>query len=490
MQFSREINKITIVSGRDKNLENMVEKIHKAIPAEKRDSINFEICPYLDYFENLSEKMTFSYIREKLMERYSSDENIWWIHNYHLGKNPFFTKALLEIIKATSQKMILQIHDFPECSRYSLLKRIKEYIKEDLYPQNHHVKYAVINSRDQHYLVKAGIDKNSVYLLENPITITEKSYKINNEIIKKLSDGISDDFPGWIPDSPYMLYPVRAIRRKNVAEAALIASLSRKNVIITLPGVSESEKNYSQKCLEIFRKNLAPGMFGIGFLINDYGISFDELIASSSLILSSSVQEGFGYLFLNSMNWGKPLIAKDLDILDSFKNSFSGFPATFYDALYVPLDKNERDEQIDLYLKKTELLSAVMKEERTEILQQNFRDIFSTEQVDFSYLSLDKQIDVLEKIQKCAEYRLKCIKINNKIINIVENYCSLNVSQNHEILNNKWSFESYAGKADKILSSLCKDSKYKEQKGVNGFIYKTLESYFASPGYLRLIYDE
>ena len=49
------------------------------------------------------------------------------------------------------------------------------------------------------------------------------------------------------PEKPVFLYPVRAIRRKNIFEAALIAMIAGNggNLIQTLPGISDQEIKYS-----------------------------------------------------------------------------------------------------------------------------------------------------------------------------------------------------------------------------------------------------
>ena len=490
LNHSKMIGKITIVSGRQKNLENITSKIRKSLRRNSKKSICHEVLPSIDYLENLSDGITTETIKYEILERYASEDNIWWIHNYHLGKNPYLTKALIEIADDRKQNMVFHIHDFPECSRYALLKRLKDVIKGDLYPRTANVHYAVINSRDFHFLTEAGIEKELITLLENPIKPVIIQSDRKKDTYAKLSGSIADSFPGWRKKEPYMLYPVRAIRRKNIAEAALISSLTDKNIIITLPGVSEAEKAYSNSCKEIFTSGLAPGMFGIGFEMENYDISFDELIGSSSVIVSSSVQEGFGYLFLNSMNWGKPLFARDLDILTSFKKSFKNFPSHFYHYFSVPLESNESEILQSEYFFKLKALQSELDEEKLEELQQLFAGILDSPEIDFSYLTLDLQISVLKRISVDCAYREKCRNLNRANINIINDYFELDISPNHKILEKNWSFASYCIKTDKILQKFDKSPICLNREKRKKPIFETMQFYFTTPDYFRLLYDE
>jgi len=490
LQNSSIVDDIRIVSGRKDNLDKLLTKILNTAGKDKTKRIQFDYLPSIDYLENLSENDTAETIKNELLNKYKSDKSIWWIHNYHLGKNPYFTKALLEISHSENQKMVFHIHDFPECSRYALLNRLKTHIKEDLYPQNSNIHYAVINARDYHYLRAAGIQREMITLLENPIcpVTLEKGNRQNT--YDKLTDSFSRTFPSWEAKSPYMLYPVRAIRRKNIAEAALIAILTDKNIIITLPGVSDAEKQYSEKCEKIFTDGLSPGIFGIGYAIDDLGISFEQLISSSSMIVSTSVQEGFGYLFLNSLNWGKPLFAKDLDILDSFKDSFKGFPSSFYDHFKIHLNKEEKELLIESYRIKIESLNRQTKLSSKSELLYKFTQIIDKKYTDFSYLSLNMQISILNKLKKNKRFLQNCRRYNGTHIKKINSYFKLDISPEHHILEKSWSFLSYCRKTEKILLKLEKNDEYTVKKASGLSTCETLQNYFASPEYLRLIYDE
>ena len=490
LNYSMYISTIKIICGRKDNLDKILRKIKEAIPDEKKERISIDVLPSIDYFDNIDGGTNSEIIRKELINRYSSGDSLWWIHNYQLGKNPYFTKALIDISKNTDQKIIYHIHDFPECSRYKLLDSLNHIVKGDLYPQKDNIRYVVINKRDQNYLLNAGMQKEIVYLLENPINIVQFNTINHNTVLKKLSERAEKNFPQWQKNEKYMIYPVRAIRRKNVAEAALLSSLSGKNIILTLPGVSKREINYSNKCREIFTGSLAPGMFGIGLEIEDLGISFDQLVSASSLIISSSVQEGFGYLFLNSMNWGKPLIARDLDILSDFKDSFREYPSHFYNKLHIILEEKDKIELQDLYSQKLERIKKYLGKKTSKQLKKSFFNIINADSIDYSFLTLEIQIKILRKIKNDNKYRDKCMHMNSTIIEHINSFIEEEPEANHKILEENWSHKSYNRICEGIIQSFENKYNFPAQYKPEKTISETLQSYFADIQYLRLLYDE
>ncbi len=490
LNYSDEISSIKIVSGRDDNLKNIYEKIKKSIPSNRKEDISYEVMPEIDYYENINKKDTSETIKDALYNKFTSKNCIWWIHNYHLGKNPLFTKAVLKIAENEKQKMIFHIHDFPECSRYGMLKLLKEHIHSDLYIEKENIRYVLINKRDFEYMNRGGIDKKLLYLLENPIKTISHNSKNNKKAISILTKNLGPHFKGWITGKPYILYPVRAIRRKNIAEAGFLSLITDNNLIVTLPGVSAREKNYSKECEKLFKTGTIPGMFGIGFDIDKYDISFNDLISASSLIISSSIQEGFGYLYLNSMNWGKPLIARDLDILKSFKSSFNNYPSHFYDTIVVNLSQETRKALYKNYRDKIKLLDEHITKKDSNVLLDEFDRLLSDNPIDFSYLSFDVQKSVLEQVKMDTQYKNECIKLNEPTIEKIDSFMNLNIKPNHSILKENWSYESYGKKSDFLINSF-KDILNINNKNIKeSTISRNLQTFFTDKQYLRLLYDE
>src|SRR5690606_29176205 len=113
--------------------------------------------------------------------------------------------------------LLLQIHDLAEDGRPHL------YYRDAAYPSDCH--YAVINQRDRRRLVQSGLNPEAVHYLPNPVApIAAASY----------------------PEQPedHVLYPVRAIRRKNIGEAMLLSLFfpDRLPLSITLPPNSAADR--------------------------------------------------------------------------------------------------------------------------------------------------------------------------------------------------------------------------------------------------------
>jgi len=210
------------------------------------------------------------------------------VHNPTLAKN----RNLIKILKALQQKkmrLFLQLHDFAEDGRPSA------YFEDD-YPADCH--YGVINSRDFQILLNAGLKKEGLHLLSNPVASLPPA---NRRIA-------ADNF---------VLYPVRAIRRKNIGEA-ILWSLFFKNdetLCITLPPNSPSDFKPYRQWQALVKAERLKVAFEAGLTQ-----PFENLVASAQSVITTSITEGFGFCFLepwinNKFLWGRKLsdITKDFE---------------------------------------------------------------------------------------------------------------------------------------------------------------------------------
>jgi hypothetical protein len=335
-------------------------------------------------------------LAQQLLDSFGSDDSLWWVHNFHLGKNAVFTQALLQIIySGQPQRIILQIHDFPECGRFQNLRYLLNTLSLDPYPVSPWVRYAVLNQRDRNILIQGGVPAQAVFLLENPVFQARVPEQRNPATLKR---AFGKSFPRFDPLAPLLLYPIRTIRRKNAMEAVLLCLLleAPANILITLPGVSAAEKPYSDVVEKIFADRLCPGLWGIGTALERVNLSFEDLVAASDLVLSTSVQEGFGYLFINSLLWSLPLAARDLDVLEGLKGLFAEYPACFYDRILVPFA--EGPSLRNAYRRKILSLSDLLPEEEEQRLLNSTETLVQDDLVDFSYLPVAEQDRFLREL--------------------------------------------------------------------------------------------
>jgi hypothetical protein len=115
------------------------------------------------------------------------------IHNPLIQKNALLIPAL-KILNGQGFRLLLQNHDLAEDFRPDVYSGHTEY------PENCH--YAVINSRDHSYLRRSGLKPEGLHLIPNEVEALSAKAGLKRT---------------------RYLYPVRAIRRKNIGEALLLS---------------------------------------------------------------------------------------------------------------------------------------------------------------------------------------------------------------------------------------------------------------------------
>ncbi|MDX9801899.1 MAG: hypothetical protein RBT69_11260 [Spirochaetia bacterium] len=500
-----QIEEIAFISGREENLENLVSEKIK-IPSASNVKIGYEICRSVDYISDNSQRDDSRKRKDiaKLFEKYSS--YIWWIHNYHLGKNPLFTSLLTEhLSENSSQKAILHIHDFPECGRLSNYRYLTGDVKT-LYPLKSNIRYAVINARDKRYLINAGIPETHVNLLYDPVPditnnkaregISLQDAELQDKAKKMLSVTYGKYFPGFNPDKPFALYPVRTIRRKNILEAALLGHITGEgfNLVVTLPGISEQEKNYSGIVKTCFENGWAPGIWGCGTAIYGKAAQFNDVIASSDFIISSSLLEGFGYLFIDSLRWGKPLAARYLDITEGFNDIFDNTASFFYHSINVPLNISEREIIMKKWKGIIKTYSSVINSSMAERIDSEITSVFNGEYADFSYLPVIKQAEILKQIKNEFSFKNDIKQINAKTTVDILNVIKMKQNFDSDKALEYFSFKSFAHNFSQIISSLYENNPASgdgtSESQNNADISSKMLSFFIKKEFLRIILAE
>ena len=255
-------------------------------------------------------------IREGLRGRgYLTDDTILHVHNHSLGKNLSLPGAL-RILARDGFRLLLQIHDFAEDYRHENYARMTSALAtmatdgaDDLaavlYPQADHIHYATLNRRDWSILRDAGVPLSRLHLLPNPVPeLGALTARADARVRLARASGVP-------VDSPFVLYPVRGIRRKNLGEALLWSALIDGNwhFGFTLPPINPVEQPSYIRWQQLAEELRLPCHFGLGTLP---GMTLADLLVAADLILTTSVAEGFGMVFLESWLAGRPLVGRDL----------------------------------------------------------------------------------------------------------------------------------------------------------------------------------
>lgn len=231
--------------------------------------------------------------------------DILHVHNPTLTKNVDLLQ-ILKTLQQWGQRLLLQIHDFAEDGR-------PQAFAAEAYPSDCH--YAVINSRDFHVLQCSGLKPRGLHLLPNmidPITAPGP--------------------PASLP--PMMLYPVRAIRRKNIGEAILLSLLAGADgsLGITLPPHSPADRQSYRDWQRFAGDHHLPIRFELGRRHELSG-----LMAAAGCVVTTSVSEGFGFAYLEPWLYGKSLTGRRLpDICSDFEKSGISLEP-MYSRLRIPL---------------------------------------------------------------------------------------------------------------------------------------------------------
>ncbi|NIL98179.1 MAG: hypothetical protein GTO53_10165 [Planctomycetales bacterium] len=269
---------------------------------------------------------------------FGPQETVLHVHNHSLGKNVALPDALHSLARQ-GYGLLLQIHDFAEDFRPDNYRPLaarwaagrSDSLPGWLYPQAPQIHYAVLNGRDQAILRDAGVEQQRLHVLPNPVApIGELPPR--EEARAKLADRFA------IPaHHRYVLYPVRGIRRKNLGELLLWSALAGRSTCfaLTLPPLNPVEQPSYGRWKEFAAARELPCAFEVG---GPAGLTYMENLAAADLLLTTSVAEGFGLVYLESWLTGRPLVGRDLPAITGDFTRAGLRLAGLQPQLWVPLD--------------------------------------------------------------------------------------------------------------------------------------------------------
>jgi len=541
-----ELTRILLVTGSEENVAEITKRILSGCENRER-TISVDVCviPEMRYAAEMpgSSISGIAFEISKRLQNLISTDSLWWVHNHHIGKNPGFTSALLDTAAAyPQQRILLQIHDFPECARYENLQFLRSHVSRPVYPEAGNVRFAVINDRDAELLTEAGVNASRISVIPNPVrsgmapsggeSRSERQRAARRAFSRAFPASVSQRFPGYRPDGLLFLYPVRAIRRKNVLEAGLLARLfshrsgSAANLVVTLPGTSDQERAYSDLVAHAFESGVIPGLWAAGTELDDHELSFADVTDAADLIVSSSVQEGFGYAFVQALVWQHPLVARYLDVTDGLRPMFSRYPALFYRELLVPFNVPGVSALKTLlrfrYKEQIERVRPYVPAGAIAALNEELEVLLSREDVEFSFLPAEAQFAVLSALRDRRFASDVCAR-NADLLEGVEDVIGADCSAGPQLVEDHLAFAAFAanfraavdafgpglgmrenesrtnagnappaGKPARHTSARASTSSARMQKNspdaTEDFVQNALIRHFARLDYLRLVY--
>ncbi|UCB47276.1 MAG: glycosyltransferase family 1 protein [Spirochaetota bacterium] len=324
-------------------------------------------------------------IVKKTRSHWKGEADLFHIHNPTLGKNRDLITAI-KLLQSSGYRLLLQIHDFAEDGRP------QNYCDEQ-YPDDCH--YAVLNKRDYAILMRSGLKPEGLHHIPNPVVppVSEVRQENKKEIV---------------------LYPVRAIRRKNIGEAVLLSLFLRnkEGVGVTLePTGSLDCRSYNDWKVFVKEKNLKV-RFGLGI-----DSTYEEVLGSTRCMITTSIKEGFGYCFLEPWVCQKMLFGRLLkDICDDFTSNGVDL-GHLYERIAIPLSLIDKRGFFSMWKQcyRERLLKYGLEANDSKIdggLQSLTRDGC----IDFGILNENNQRKVVDRLLKNKGVREKILDMNPFLI--------------------------------------------------------------------------
>ncbi|MGI9256147.1 MAG: hypothetical protein ACR2PY_04360 [Salinispira sp.] len=275
----------------------------------------------------LTEKILHSI--ETFFHTKSHEKTIIHTHNATLAKNSDLLPAL-NILRERRIPLFLQIHDFPEDWRPAM------YPPAD-YPADVH--YGCINSRDQSALSRAGIPDDRIHIIPNLVSPLPGATAPQGAVAQDGSGSGSGSKVSGKGSKRFALYPVRGIRRKNIGELILLSVLFND---ITF-GITLEPKNPadipSYRFWENFAKETkAPVEFNIA-----EREGFAAALERADFFISTSVQEGFGFTFLEPWTLQKAVAGRTIPYVNTDFTASGIHMNYMYDEIPVPVEEVDMD---------------------------------------------------------------------------------------------------------------------------------------------------
>jgi glycosyltransferase involved in cell wall biosynthesis len=329
-------------------------RLWTADPQTPRDfadlSFDYQTLAELDYLAADTGPETWQLIEQTLYAHLHRAAQQGWLlhsHNSSLGKNPLVTWVLYRLARE-GVPILFQYHDFAEDARpanYQLLKallqeRFRVPLADILYPGFARCLHVAINSRDRDFLARLPhLPTANVHLLPNAVDIPDSLPKPRTH---------ATDFRNSLrmrPQGALWTYPVRGIRRKNLGEFALLAALyPEHNYVLTLAPQNPLEAEAYDVWVDRVRHLGLPLHVNAGALW-----PFEDIMAHSDGVVTTSIREGFGLAFLEPWLRGKAVTGRDLpEITRDFKAHGLDL-SHFYTRLDVPLDPSEQQILSEAY---------------------------------------------------------------------------------------------------------------------------------------------
>lgn len=393
-----DISAVTLATG-EKPDELWLERLRDALGGVV---LAVEVRPELRYWSELAPVPSDLEARlnrtcTNLLAAKGGDRAVLWVHNLALGRNAPLAAAWAQAAEQTGAVLLSHHHDFFFDNRWIRWPEMQASGLPDLdaaarvvFPSGRRTVHLAINRAD-YTLLAGGFGERAVWL-PNPVTSPRH--------------GSAEEAGArtWLAartghDGPYWLLPCRLLRRKNIAEAVLLARWLRPGARVVTTGgpTSVDEEPYAAWLREAAARGGWPLDLAVLAGVAD-GPSVSALMAAAESVVLTSLQEGFGLPYLEAAAAGRPLVARALpNVLPDLLSLGLRAPVV-YDEIRVPGAlfnlPREREHQRRL----CEIWRATLPAEVQDLAGEPWVLTGPDDVVPFSRLTMTAQ----EEVQACA----------------------------------------------------------------------------------------
>ncbi len=347
-----------------------------------------------------------------IRERFGGDCDAIHVHNPTLKKNSRFL-AVLRRLRDSGANLFLHVHDLAEDGRPD------SFFSGEAYPEDCH--YGVLNGRDYAALRSAGLANEGLHLLFNSVSPLKNVTR---------------------PDKPSgAVYPVRAIRRKNIGEALLLSLFlpPGETLKITLPPTSPRDFPGYEAWKAFSRSRSLPVRFDAGL-----ESSLESVLSEARCVVTTSLKEGFGFAFLEPWTAGIPVVGRRLEaVCPDFEAEgvrFSGL----YSSIEVPrslysADRFERQWR-DMAEERYRSFGRPIDDQTAQGL---FGRNYAPDSLDFGSLDEESQGEVIDSLIADTKFRDALVAQNPFLESLFLAEDPALVANNDRVIRDRYSLERY-----------------------------------------------
>jgi hypothetical protein len=341
-------------------------------------------------------------LRAAATDALGAPPDIWHFHNHSLGKNRA-VPLIVSMLASQRERLLLHIHDLAEDGRPENRANIADC--PNLYPLAPQIHYAFINSRDRNHFIKAKLPAANAHLLPNPVFDADSIPNTSSETANT---------------APLLLCPARGIRRKNIGELILLTQLAPKGTraAITLAPENPQSLAIHERWKSFCGVNQVPVEFAVVDRIaptTNSDASFESWISHATHIVTCSISEGFGLVFLESLAYHKPLIGRKLPHIFHDLAKHGIHHGKLYEKILIPADWIPH-ESLKRHLESsiTNLWQAWNRKPNADEIESSIASLEHDGFLDFGNLPEVLQETIIEKLLDPDHHAIPQLLINGR----------------------------------------------------------------------------